>query len=548
MTASAPVALPTMTASAPDGVFGFTVNGRPATVEGPGGMRLLDALRVELRLTGTKEGCGEGECGACTVLVDGRPVVSCLVPVAQVEGADILTVEGLAADGRLDPVQAAFAEVGGVQCGICTPGMLLAARAFLDSGAAPTDEGIREAIAGNLCRCTGYTRIVDAIAEAAGGQRAGFAAEGIEPAGRSAIATTDRVPERSPVGASALPNARPVAGTDARGGPEMLRPRTLDEALAILAAATVRPIAGGTDLMVGLAAGTIDEAVPLLDLSAIAALRGIRMVDGRLVIGATTTFAELRASDLVAEHLPVLAEVAATIGAAQIQARATLGGNLANASPAGDSLPVLLAAEATIVVAGRGGERSIPVDAFFTGYRRTALEPGELIVRVEVPLPPGRRVRFRKVGTRRPRRSRRWCWRSPGGPSRPPAPGATCGSGSARWPRCRSGRATPKLPWKAGRPTPRPPIGLPSRSGRTSARSTTSARRPTTAARSPAGSCAGSSSTRRGRAAHEFRWAGRGLTMNSLIVIVLVVDRRGVAVDGQPRPEASRWVDMPGRV
>ena len=181
----------------------------------------------------------------------------------------------------------------------------------------------------------------------------------------------------------------------------MLRPRTLDEALAILGGTRARPIAGGTDLMVGLAAGTIDEAVPLLDLSAIAALRGIRMVDGRLVIGATTTFAELRASDIVAEHVPALAEVAATIGAAQIQARATLGGNLANASPAGDSLPVLLATEATIVVAGTGGERSIPVDAFFTGYRRTALDPGELIVRVEVPLPPGRRVRFRKVGTRR---------------------------------------------------------------------------------------------------------------------------------------------------
>ncbi len=157
----------------------FTVNGRPVEVAVPGGRRLLDVLRLDLGLTGSKEGCGEGECGACSVLLDGEVVDSCLVPVCQVEGREVRTVEGLAIDGALDPLQAAILETGGVQCGICTPGMLMAARAFLDSAGArdaadpPDDMAIRGAIAGNLCRCTGYGRIVEAIRLAAVGRSAG---------------------------------------------------------------------------------------------------------------------------------------------------------------------------------------------------------------------------------------------------------------------------------------------------------------------------------------------------------------------------------------
>jgi len=151
----------------------FTVNGELVESNAPGMRRLLDLLREDLGLTGTKEGCGEGECGACTVLVDGAPVDSCLVPVCQVNGARISTVEGLAAPSPegpvLDPLQQAFLEAGGAQCGICTPGMLMAARAYLDAGGGPDEPAIREAIAGNLCRCTGYTKIVEAIAIAAGG-------------------------------------------------------------------------------------------------------------------------------------------------------------------------------------------------------------------------------------------------------------------------------------------------------------------------------------------------------------------------------------------
>ncbi|MEO6294863.1 MAG: (2Fe-2S)-binding protein [Candidatus Limnocylindria bacterium] len=147
--------------------FAFTVNGEPVEVEATGTRRLLDVFREDLSLTGTKEGCGEGECGACSVLIDGAVVDACLVPLSQAAGTQVQTVEGLADNGRLNILQQAFLETGGAQCGICTPGMLMAGDAFLASGADSTDANIREAIAGNLCRCTGYTKIIDAIALAA---------------------------------------------------------------------------------------------------------------------------------------------------------------------------------------------------------------------------------------------------------------------------------------------------------------------------------------------------------------------------------------------
>ena len=145
----------------------FEVNGKPARVNVPESKRLLDVLREDLRLTGTKEGCGEGECGACSVIINGEAINSCLVPVCQVAGSLITTVEGLASDRGLDPLQQAFLECGGAQCGICTPGMLISARVLLDTNPSPNREEIREAIAGNLCRCTGYQKIIDAIEKAA---------------------------------------------------------------------------------------------------------------------------------------------------------------------------------------------------------------------------------------------------------------------------------------------------------------------------------------------------------------------------------------------
>jgi len=144
------------------------VNGKKRRVKVPAGQRLLDTLREALELTGTKEGCGEGECGACTVLVDGEAVNSCLIPVCQVEGAKVLTVEGLTKGKRLGRLQQAFLKHGAAQCGICTPGMLMAASALPKR---PSLEQVRQGLAGNLCRCTGYMKIYDAVLDALGGEK-----------------------------------------------------------------------------------------------------------------------------------------------------------------------------------------------------------------------------------------------------------------------------------------------------------------------------------------------------------------------------------------
>ena len=143
--------------------FSFIVNGTSYQIDLPPMKRLLDVLREDLGLTVSKEGCGEGECGACSVFINGEVVNSCLVPVCQVEGAKILTIEGLASDDRLLPLQEAMIQIGGTQCGICTPGIVMAAKALLDQNPHPTRDEIRAGLGGNLCRCTGYVRIIDAV-------------------------------------------------------------------------------------------------------------------------------------------------------------------------------------------------------------------------------------------------------------------------------------------------------------------------------------------------------------------------------------------------
>jgi len=205
--------------------------------------------------------------------------------------------------------------------------------------------------------------------------------------------------------------------------PPVTSPRTLADAYALMAAAPaasaasaasaaaagshvaagsrVAPIAGGTDLMVALAGELGEPPASLVDLWSIDALRGIHIDGERLVLGALTTYADIRRSQTCREHLPALVEAAATIGAAQIQGRGTIGGNAANASPAGDTLPLLLATDASLVLGSVRGEREVAAADFWTGYRQTALAADELIVRVAFPLRSGREVRFRKVGTRR---------------------------------------------------------------------------------------------------------------------------------------------------
>jgi xanthine dehydrogenase small subunit len=187
--------------------------------------------------------------------------------------------------------------------------------------------------------------------------------------------------------------------------PPVTSPRDLAEAYAVLAGgspdAPVRPIAGGTDLMVTITGELAPPPASVVDLWAIDALRGIAIDGDALTLGALTTYTNIRRSALCREHVPALVDAAGTIGAAQIQNRGTLGGNIANASPAGDTLPVLLAADAVIVVGSERGERHVPASDFWTGYRQTALAHDELILRIRLPLAADREMRFRKVGTRR---------------------------------------------------------------------------------------------------------------------------------------------------
>ena len=353
----------------------LTVNGDRRELDVPPLRRLLDVLRDDLGLTGTKEGCGEGECGACAVIMDGRLVNACQVPAFRAHGRALRTVEGLGTPESPDPLQAGFVSAGGVQCGFCTPGLLMASRALLDETPAPSEAEIRTALAGNLCRCTGYGRVVEAV------ERAAMAGETARPA---------PAPE---VGA-------PEASAD--DGVVIHQPGTLEAALDLLAERgdAITPLAGATDLSVLIHAAGL-RPVEILDLEDLPELKGIAEADGVVTIGATTTYAELIRSELVSRELPALAEAARLVGAPAVQNMGTLGGNLANASPGADAVPSLMALDATLRLASRRGVREVPVDAFYRGYRDCDRAPDELIVSVSVP-PVHDRMRqaFYKAGTR----------------------------------------------------------------------------------------------------------------------------------------------------
>jgi carbon-monoxide dehydrogenase small subunit/xanthine dehydrogenase small subunit len=344
----------------------FTVNQRPVRLRVGSDRRLLDVLRDELRLTGAKEGCGKGECGACTVIVNGQPVDSCLMMAYQVDGASVETIEGLAEGERLHPLQDAFIEKGGVQCGICIPGMVLAAKALLDVFPNPTAEQVRQGLAGNLCRCTGYTKIFDAVAECAG------------------------LPRRARPLTPSLPAA-----------PASYRPRSLEEAVELLAqrSGEVRPLAGGTDVLVKAKDGEVSRGA-LFDVTLVPELRGIEERGDHVRIGAAVSHSEMMASPLAARYVPALPGACAVIGGPQIRNRGTLGGNLANASPAADTVPALYAADAVVEVVSVSERKDVPVTGFFKGPRQSILAPDELIAGVRIPKRKGVRGCFLRLGQR----------------------------------------------------------------------------------------------------------------------------------------------------
>jgi xanthine dehydrogenase small subunit len=322
------------------------VNGRRHDTESTG--TLLDYLRAQ-GLTGAKEGCAEGECGACTVAMagDGRYVAvnSCLLLVPQCAGREFLTVEGV----RHSPVQDALVANAASQCGYCTPGFVMSL--FCDP-AAPS---------GNLCRCTGYRPIADA-------------ARSLGPAERP---------------------GKPAAALDAIDAPTFARPATLAGALDLLAARPdARLIAGGTDLVVD--SNLRQRRYPfLLSVEAVPELRVYRELPAVIEIGAARPLSEIDVPH------PVWREWSELFASPLIRNRATLGGNLATASPIGDAAPLLLALDARLRLASARGERTVPLSGFFLDYRKTALEPGELIRSVLIPKPLPEVARFYKASKRR---------------------------------------------------------------------------------------------------------------------------------------------------
>ena len=358
------------------------LNGRRVSIDGQSVQTtLLDFLR-DRGLTGAKEGCAEGECGACTVIVVGphakqscyRVINSCLVFLPMVAGQEIYTVESLAADGQLAEVQQALASAGGSQCGYCTPGFVMSL--FAEQYRPDRQGACRpHELGGNLCRCTGYRPIRDAALSLGPAPPGKFLSRLARPA-----APVERLSYRN-------------------NGTRFSRPTTIQECFDIVE----------SDPQAGWVAGATDLAVEsylrfrrwnhLVSLEAVEALREFTETPEYIRIGAGLPLGEIashwrNAPPMVLEWLPLFASPA-------LRNRATLGGNLATASPIGDGAPLLLALDAVIHIASKSGSRAVPLASFFTAYRRTLLQPGELLTSIEIPKPLPSFSRFYKVAKRR---------------------------------------------------------------------------------------------------------------------------------------------------
>ncbi len=354
-------------------------------------MTVLEYLRTTERLTGTKEGCAEGDCGACGVVLaelDGsrlryRTFNACILFVPVLDGKQLITVEGLkAADGSLHPVQQALVDCHGSQCGFCTPGFVMSLFALYRTEANPSRRRINDVLAGNLCRCTGYRPIAEAGEKMyAGGTADQFSA--------AEVATVKRLKSLRRKGTLALTAA----------GRRYFAPRSL-EALARLVKAHPKAciLAGGTD--VGLwVTKQHQDLETLIYIGDVAELGKLKLGESHIEIGAAVTYSD--AERAIAEAYPGFGELIRRLGSVQIRNSGTIGGNVANGSPIGDSMPALIALGATLVLRKGARTREMPLEDFYLAYRKTDLKPGEFVERLRVPRPaPNRRFGTWKISKR----------------------------------------------------------------------------------------------------------------------------------------------------
>lgn len=356
----------------------LTVNGKLCRADVPPMKTLLATLREDLGLTGSKEGCGEGECGACSVIMDGRLVNACLVPAIQASGHEVLTIEGLGTSDNMDILQRAFVSAGAIQCGFCTPGMVLAARALLEENPSPTRGDIRAALSGNICRCTGYEKIYNAVEMAVADGYCGT----FTP--RENLCSGDL----------------PAPTTD--DDKNFFTPETLAEALEILDANPgAALLAGTTDIFPDIRNGKF-AAQKAIDLSRVKELGGINKIGGNIRIGSSVTNGEVIRSALVRKYLPALREASLHSGAPAVQNRASVGGNVATASGAADLPSILLALNASVAVESTGGTREMSLEKFIRGYRDPDLRANEILREILIPVPrEGMVQKFYKRGSRK---------------------------------------------------------------------------------------------------------------------------------------------------
>jgi xanthine dehydrogenase small subunit len=368
----------------------FVLDGEVVEVVDPAPTRtLLQHLREDRGRCGTKEGCAEGDCGACTVVlgelrgdvIEYRAVNSCIRFLPTVDGLEVVTVESLASDGELHPVQHALVDNHGSQCGFCTPGFVMSLFALYLGCERPTKGQVVDALSGNLCRCTGYRPIVDAA---------------LRVAGYPQPARWDRADAQS---SSRRERLQSIARTESFEGAGFHAPGTLDE-LAAAYAKSPRSLllAGGTD--VGLwVTKQMRDLPPLIYVGRVEALRGIVESDGAIEIGAAVNLSDAYAA--IVSRYPALDELANRFASVPIRNSGTLCGNLANGSPIGDSMPILIALGAELRLRCGSQERMLPLEALYLGYQKKAFAPGEFVQSVRVPLPrAGRVVATYKVSRR----------------------------------------------------------------------------------------------------------------------------------------------------